>query len=66
MPRTQKKRDFPRSERISARLTDPIVRQRLEQAMGRWEEKTKPVVDAIRASEQLNEKDFAIRINAKG
>lgn len=57
--------EFVRSERVSKRLADPAVRARLSKKIKDLESKTKPLMDAIRGSERLNEKDFAIRINTK-
>ena len=48
------------------RLADPKVQERLNRALARWESRTKPLVEAVRSSEHLTEKDFAIRINTKG
>jgi hypothetical protein len=49
----------------SGRMSDPAVRRRFEKALARWTRKTKPMVEAVRASERLTDRDFAIRINAK-
>ena len=48
------------------RLADPKAQERLNRALARWESRTKPLVEAVRSSEHLTEKDFAIRINTKG
>jgi len=48
------------------RLADPKAQERLNRAIARWESRTKPLVEAVRSSEHLTEKDFAIRINTKG
>jgi hypothetical protein len=51
---------------VLERLADPKVRARLDKALRHWERKTRVLVKAVRSSEQLNEKDLAIRINTKG
>jgi hypothetical protein len=48
------------------RLANPTFQKRLEKALRKWTDRTAPTIEAVRASEQLTEKDFAIRINAKG
>ncbi len=48
------------------RLADPKAQERLNRALTQWEIRTKPLVEAVRSSEHLTEKDFAIRINTKG
>lgn len=51
---------------VSSRsMSDPATRLRFEKALARWTRKTKPMVEAVRASERLTDRDFAIRINAK-
>ncbi len=45
---------------------DRKVQERLNRALTRWESRTKPLVEAVRSSEHLTERDFAIRINTKG
>ncbi|MBL8227252.1 MAG: hypothetical protein JNL98_02190 [Bryobacterales bacterium] len=47
------------------RLSDPKAQERLTRALARWESRTKPLVEAVRSSEHLTQKDFAIRINTK-
>jgi hypothetical protein len=49
----------------SQRLADPKVQQRLNRALAKWENRTRHLVEAVRSSEHLSEKDFAIRINTK-
>ena len=46
-------------------LDDPVTRQRFEESLRRWEERGKPVMDAVRSSEELSPKDLAIRINTR-
>jgi hypothetical protein len=60
-----------RSTRIGAsspsqQLADPKLQKRLNRALAKWENRTRHLVDAVRSSEHLSEKDFAIRINTKG
>jgi hypothetical protein len=50
----------------AGRLADPKAQERLMKALASWESRTKPLVEAVRSSEHLTEKDFAIRINTKG
>lgn len=50
----------------SQRLADPKIQKRLSRALAKWENRTKPLVEAVRSAEHLSEKDFAIRINTKG
>jgi len=47
-------------------LADPNFRARFEKEMRRWEGKVSPLKEAARSSERLTERDFAIRINARG
>ena len=47
------------------RLADPKAQERLNRALARWKSRTRPLVEAVRSSEHLTEKDFAIRINTK-
>ena len=47
------------------RFQKPQVQQRFRKALDRWGKKTKPLVDAVRSAERLDETDFAIRINTK-
>ena len=46
-------------------LHDPVIRQRFEESLRRWEKKGKPVTEAVRSSERLSPKDLAIRINTR-
>ena len=39
---------------------------RLKRALLKWRKKVRPLLEAARSSEQLSEKDLAIRINARG
>ena len=54
------------SGRYADRLSDPATQKRLAKALKRWTRRTDPLIEAVRASERLTDKDFAIRINAKG
>jgi hypothetical protein len=38
---------------------------RLEEAIRRWEQRSRPLTDLARSSEQLTEDDLAVRINAR-
>lgn len=46
-------------------LKDPQVKARLQESVKRWQQRGKPVTDAVRSSERLTQQDFAIRINAR-
>jgi len=59
-------RDVLVGGRSSDRLSDPATKKRLAKALKRWADRTDPLIEAVRASERLTDKDFAIRINAKG
>jgi hypothetical protein len=52
--------------RYADRLADPKIRKRLDKALQRWTDRTEPLIEAVRASERLTDRDFAIRINARG
>lgn len=52
--------------RYADRLADPKIQQRFNKALKRWTDRTDPMIEAVRASERLTDKDFAIRINARG
>jgi len=54
------------SRPYAAKLSDPDTRKRIEKALTRWTKRTDSFVTAVRASERLTDKDFAVRINAKG
>lgn len=41
---------------------DPEVRARYEEALQRWHEKLRPLIEANRRSEQLTGDDFNIRV----
>jgi hypothetical protein len=47
-------------------LANPKFRARFEREMRHWEGKVRPLKEAARSSERLTERDFAIRINARG
>ena len=47
-------------------LANPKFRARFEEELRFWEEKVRPLKEAARSSERLSERDFAIRINARG
>ncbi|MCU1303461.1 MAG: hypothetical protein JWQ87_3745 [Candidatus Sulfotelmatobacter sp.] len=47
-------------------FADPTFRARFEKEMRHWEGKVRPLKEAARSSERLTERDFAIRINARG
>jgi hypothetical protein len=47
-------------------LANPKFRARFEKELRFWEEKVRPLKEAARSSERLSERDFAIRINARG
>jgi hypothetical protein len=47
-------------------FSDPEFRARFEKARRKWQRKLRPLAEAARSSEQLTERDFAIRINARG
>jgi hypothetical protein len=53
------------SGRYADRLSDPATKKRLAKALKRWSQRTDPLIEAIRASERLTDKDFAVRINAR-
>lgn len=50
---------------VANELRDPATKKRVEKAMARWEKKTRSLIDAVRSSENLTERDFAIRINTR-
>jgi len=50
---------------VANQLKDPATKKRIEKAMARWEKKTRPLIEAVRSSETLTERDFAIRINTR-
>jgi hypothetical protein len=52
--------------RYADRLADPKTRARLDKALKRWTARTEPLIEAVRASERLTDRDFAVRINARG
>jgi hypothetical protein len=52
--------------RYTDRLNDPKIQRRFKKALDRWTDKTEPMIEAVRASERLTDKDFAIRINTRG
>jgi hypothetical protein len=49
-----------------ASLTNPKFRARFERELRLWEAKVRPLKEAARSSERLGERDFAVRINARG
>lgn len=53
-------------ERIQAQLDDPRVKQAYEEALQRRTEASSDLVESVRSAERLDEKDFSVRINAKG
>ena len=55
----------PVREKEIVGLEDPEVHQRFEESRRRLQEQTKPLIDAVRASERLSQKDLAIRINTR-
>jgi len=52
-------------EKVAHQLTQPATMKRVEKAMARWKKKTRPLVEAVRSSENLTERDFAVRINTR-
>jgi len=50
---------------VAHQLADPATKKRIEKAMARWEKKTRPLIEAVRSSETLTERDFAVRINTR-
>ena len=69
MPAAQKRRGQRRAytdpQEALARFDTPQIQQQFRKAMDRWGKKTKPLLDAVRSAERLDESDFAIRINTK-
>ncbi len=69
MPALRKKgaqrRTYTDPQEALARFERPGVQREFRKAMDGWARKTKPLVDAVRSAEQLDENDFAIRINTK-
>lgn len=49
-----------------ASTSDPEFRLRFEEAREEWRERVRPLIEGARASEQVSERDLAIRINARG
>jgi hypothetical protein len=47
-------------------FADPTFRARFEKELLRWQKKVRPLKEAARSSERLSERDFAVRINARG
>lgn len=68
MPATKKvsAKSVSPGARYADRLADPKIQQRFNKALKRWTDRTDPMIEAVRASERLTDKDFAIRINARG
>jgi len=52
-------------EREITGLDDPEVRRRFEESLRRLQKQTKPLIDAVRSSERLSQRDLAIRINTR-
>jgi hypothetical protein len=49
---------------VKSLLADPQARAKFEATAESWEDERRPLVESIRASERLTERDFAVRINA--
>jgi len=54
-----------RRERGESLLSDPKVRERFDSSAQAWEDASRSASEAIRASERLTERDFAVRINTR-
>ena len=54
------------SSATAVSLANPKFHARFVKEMRRWEGKVRPLKEAARSSERLTERDFAIRINARG
>jgi hypothetical protein len=55
-------------KKYSAKAPKPVAKatiQKLRREHARWETVARPIKEAVRQSEQLTDRDFAIRINAR-
>jgi hypothetical protein len=41
---------------------DPEMRRQMEQTRAKWDERIRPMIEAIRQSERLTAEDYAIRV----
>jgi hypothetical protein len=62
--KTAQRRSNPRSSMRP--FEDPEVQIRFERTLSRLKKKSRPLIDALRSAERLNEEDFAICVNARG
>jgi hypothetical protein len=66
------KKEVARARRVAVKspklvsMSDPKFRSRFEKAKRVWQSKLLSLAEGARLSEQLSERDLAIRINARG
>jgi hypothetical protein len=63
--KTRRVRTASSGQTVAHQLAHPATKKRVEKAMTRWEKKTRSLIEAVRSSETLTERDFAVRINTR-